>query len=224
MRGVFCRLKEGGRPRVRRVHVPPEDNDRDATRTGQLQGRGGRLNAATGDPRVVDNQDIGTGDRIANAHPAWVNAPGVDRPWHDGQPHQGQGDARPDQAGKRMVTRAALPARHHRDGRRPAAHPRGRPDRAAAAGQERAKHLAEPRPGRRDLRRRDAIRLVPAQVGGERPATHRVPDRRDSVREQPAGLAQRQVTLVTPGKASSNRSPASSADHTPMLGPPADIQ
>ena len=117
-----------------------------------------------------------------------------------------------------MSTRAALPARYHRDGRRPRGHPGRRPHRVPAAGEESAKKFTEPSSGRRGRRGRDAVGLVPAQVLGERPAAHRVPDRRDGVGEQPACLAQRQFTLVAPGKARPGRPPAGSAEHALMLG------
>ena len=73
----------------------------------------------------------------------------------------------------------------------PAAIPAAAHTEVPAVGQERGEQLTEPSRGRRGLRRGDAIRLVPAQVRGERPAAHRVPDRRDGVGEQPASLAQR---------------------------------
>jgi len=73
--------------------VPPEDDDGDAARAGQLECGGHRLGAATGDPRVVYYKDIGAGDRIAGPRPARVNASGVDLSRHDGQPYERQRNA-----------------------------------------------------------------------------------------------------------------------------------
>jgi hypothetical protein len=84
------RLKASPRPRVGRVHVPPEDNNGNTARAGQLEGNGHRLGATARDPGVVYNKDVGTGDRITDAHPGWVNASRVDLLRHDRQPHQGQ--------------------------------------------------------------------------------------------------------------------------------------
>lgn len=78
--------------------MPPDDDNGDTAGTGQLEGGGRRLGAATGDPGVVYNKDVGAGDRIANSHPARVNASNVDLLRRDSQPHQGQGNARPDHA------------------------------------------------------------------------------------------------------------------------------
>ena len=78
--------------------MTPEDNNCDAARAGQLEGSGRRLGAAARDPRVVYNKDVITDNRITDAHPAWVNAPSVDLCWGYGQPHQGEGNARQDQA------------------------------------------------------------------------------------------------------------------------------
>ena len=216
-------LKEGRRPWIRRTHVPSKDNNSDTTRTCQLEGSGHRLGAAAGNPRVIHDQDIGTRDRIADAHPAGVYAPCMDRIRRDCQPHPGQVNARPDHADQRMDTRAALSAWHDRDSGWTGRHLRRRPDRVPVVGQEGREHSSEPGRGCGRLRRaREAIRFISVQVTGELAAAHRVPDWCDGVCEQPGGLAQRQFTLVTPGKASPSRPPAGSADHTPMLGTTTD--
>jgi hypothetical protein len=67
--------------------MTPEDDNRDAARAGQLERGGCRLGTAAGNPGVVYDKDVATCDRIAGAHPAWVNASGMDFRWHDGQPH-----------------------------------------------------------------------------------------------------------------------------------------
>jgi hypothetical protein len=68
--------------------VPPKDNNGDVARARQLEGCGRRLGAAAGDPRVVYDKDVPAGNWIADADPAWVNAPDVDLFWGGGQPHQ----------------------------------------------------------------------------------------------------------------------------------------
>jgi hypothetical protein len=181
------RREECRRPRVLGVHMTSEDNDSDSARAGQLESRCRRLGAAARDPRVVYNEDVAAGNRIADANPAWVNVPGVDLCWDYGQSHQGEGDARQDQADKRMSTRAALPARHHRDGCRPGVHVGPPPQRIALVPQEGGQRFSQPRRGLRRVR--GAIRFIPAQVLSQWPAAHCVPDRRHSICENPASLA-----------------------------------
>ena len=92
---VTCRayrLKEGRRLRVRRVHMSAENNNRNVMRAGQLERGGHRLSAAARNPGVVDNQDVGAGNRIPHAHPAGINASSMDLPLRDSQPHERQRD------------------------------------------------------------------------------------------------------------------------------------
>ena len=58
--------------------------------SGPLEGDGHRLCAAAGDPGVVDYQDVRTANRILDAHPPRVNAPGVDLLRRDSQPYERQ--------------------------------------------------------------------------------------------------------------------------------------
>ena len=100
--GQAGRREESRRPRVGGVQMTPEDHNSDAARAGQLEGCGRRLGAAAGDPRVVYNKDVAAGNRIADAHPAWVNAPCVDLFWGYGQPHRGEGNTRTGPCRQRM--------------------------------------------------------------------------------------------------------------------------
>ena len=173
----------------RRVHVPAEHHER---RPGARRPASTRRpptarcrRRPTCRPRPAGRPPA-TG---ADPHPGRVHAARVDLPRADGQPHPGRatqertrpasgcGPGRPCPLG--TTATAAGPAGI------PAAAHTARP----VAGEERAKQLAQPAGGRRGRRRGDAIRLVHAEVLGQRPAAHRVPDRRDGIREQPASLA-----------------------------------
>lgn len=198
-----------------------EYDDRDTAGTCQLERGGSRLRAATGNPGVVHDEDAGASHRPGNTQPVGIYAPDVDNFRRDAQPDQRQVHARPHDADKRMRTRPALAAWHHSDGRRPGVHAGLPPQRVALVAQERGKHLAQPRS--RLGRARRTLRLIPAQVLSKRLAAHREPNGRDSIRKQPASLAKRHFTLITPGESSPNRPPAGAAEHTQMLGPPTDI-
>lgn len=111
---AFRAGEEPGGRRVGRIDVAAKDDDRDATRAGQLKCGGGRLGAAAGNPGVVHDEYIRVGYRPGNPQPAGIHAPDVGDLRRDAQPDQGQVHARADDADKRMDARTALPARDHR--------------------------------------------------------------------------------------------------------------
>ena len=111
---AFRAGQEPGGSRVGRIDVAAKDDDRDATRAGQLECDRGRLGAAAGNPGVVYDQYIRAGYRPGNPQPAGVHTPDVGDLRRDAQPDQGQVHARPDDADKRMDARTALPAGDHR--------------------------------------------------------------------------------------------------------------
>ena len=88
-----------------------------------------------------------------------------------------------------MSTRAALPAWYDSDGCRPGVHVGLPPQCIAFVPQEGGQRFSQP-PSRLG-RVCGAIRFIPAQILSEWSATHRVPDRRDSIRENPASLTHR---------------------------------
>jgi hypothetical protein len=201
--------------RVVGVDVTPEDDDGHSTRAGQLERDRGRLGAAAGHPRVVDDQDVRARDRPVDAQPAGVNAPRVRRLLrHHGQPGKRKIDARPDDSRQRMTARPSPAARHHANDRRRGRHPRRAPDRLPVVHQVGGQHRPQPR---RRFGRVGPVRLIPPQVNRERTAPDRVSDRSHHVREQLPGLPPGEITLVTPGNPDLGRPPASPAEHPQML-------
>jgi len=202
--------------------VPPEDDNGNPTRSGQLERGRHRLRAAARYPGVVDNKDIGIHHGIANLDPVRVDPPSVRLPSRDRQPDQRKCDGRANDPGERMPARPPLTARHHRHRARPGGHPRRRPQLIRLSAQESSEHSPQPVRCRGRRRRVRPLRLVRAQVMGEPSTAYRVPDWHHHVREQLPDLAQRQFTLVTPGKPGPSRPPATSAHHSLNLGLPTD--
>jgi hypothetical protein len=169
--------------RVVRAKLPPEYDDRDPARTGQLQRDSGRLGAAARHPSVVDQQDISTAYGHSGARPDGepcrvqvTAAVGLSGPGREGNPRQLQ--ARGHQAGQRVFLGPAAARRHYRPHGRAGLHSGRTPDAVPMVAEEAEQRGPQARPCGAGA---FCVVLVPPQVRGQRAAADGVGHYRDDV-------------------------------------------